>query len=337
MFIRFFVRGINRMVSVIVPVYNAEEYITECAKSIIYQSYPDIELILVDDGSSDNSGAICDEISKENKHVRVIHKRNGGLISAWTAGVELASGEYIGFVDSDDYLERDYYSTLMHPVELYNCEVSMCGFCMEGEISKFVKPIERLETGLYVSEVLEEIKRNYFEYGIQNSRCLKVIKRELLVKNLKYVDSKVVLGEDMTISVPCVLDSHAIYMNQEYFGYHYRIYNTSMSHSLKKGQVDNFFRLFETIRFVFQEKGYENKTVTEEFVRQMISVIGLIIFSKDNNTRKIEYLKQFRNHEEVEQLCRVKMKLSISWRFLRKLFAARLFRLLLLIGLIKGH
>ena len=92
-------------ISIIVPVYNVEQYLAECIESIKDQSLTDIEIILVDDGSPDNSGAICDDYARKDDRIRVIHKKNGGLSSARNAGLEVAIGEYIGFVDSDDWVE----------------------------------------------------------------------------------------------------------------------------------------------------------------------------------------------------------------------------------------
>ena len=102
----------NEKISVIVPVYNVEKYIGECIKSIINQDYENIEIILVDDGSNDKSGEICDEYTLKDKRVKVIHKENGGVSSARNRGIESSTGEYIAFVDGDDYVTKDYVSYL---------------------------------------------------------------------------------------------------------------------------------------------------------------------------------------------------------------------------------
>lgn len=90
------------LISIIIPVYNVEKYLNTCVYSVIYQTYQNLEIILVDDGSTDNSGKLCDELMKLDKRIKVIHKINGGLSDARNAGIEIANGEYIGFVDSDD-------------------------------------------------------------------------------------------------------------------------------------------------------------------------------------------------------------------------------------------
>ena len=101
------------LISVLVPVYNIEKYIRHCLESIITQSYPYLQILLVDDGSTDNSGQICEDFARRDVRIRVVHKPNGGLVTARKAGLELAEGDYIGFVDGDDYIESGFYEKLL--------------------------------------------------------------------------------------------------------------------------------------------------------------------------------------------------------------------------------
>lgn len=112
-------------ISVIVPVYNAAAYIKRCIESILNQTYQNIELILVDDGSTDGSSIICDEYRKK-ENIKIVHKKNGGVSSARNAGLMIASGDYIGFVDSDDYIEKNMFQ-LMHD-NIKDADLSMCGY-----------------------------------------------------------------------------------------------------------------------------------------------------------------------------------------------------------------
>lgn len=116
----------NPKISIIVPVYKVEPYIHKCIDSILNQTFKDFELILVDDGSPDNCGNICDEYAEKDKRVVVIHKKNGGLSSARNAGLDIARGEYIGFVDSDDYIESDMYELLYNICVENMCEIASC-------------------------------------------------------------------------------------------------------------------------------------------------------------------------------------------------------------------
>ena len=113
----------EKLISIIVPVYNIEEYLPRCIESILAQTYSNLELILVDDGSVDKSGKICDAYAEKDVRVRVLHKENGGSSSARNAGILLAKGQYIGFVDSDDYIEANMYQKMMDAIALTGCNI----------------------------------------------------------------------------------------------------------------------------------------------------------------------------------------------------------------------
>ena len=117
--------------TIVVPIYNAAKYLDRCLNSLLCQNAKDYELLLVDDGSKDDSGKICDEYAKKYDHIKVFHKENGGVTSARLRGVEEATGEWIGFVDGDDLLEKDMYERLMVNAEKYNADISHCGYRME--------------------------------------------------------------------------------------------------------------------------------------------------------------------------------------------------------------
>ena len=115
------------LISIIVPIYNVEKYLEKCIESILHQTYEKFELILVDDGSPDSCGKICDDYSKNDRRIKVIHKKNGGLSDARNAGIEIAKGEYIGFIDSDDYISPDMYKELLDGCLKNQADIAMCG------------------------------------------------------------------------------------------------------------------------------------------------------------------------------------------------------------------
>lgn len=123
---------IEKKVSVIVPIYNAEKYLNKCLESIIGQTYKNLEIILVDDGSLDNSPTICDAWAQIDSRIRVIHKKNGGVSSARNAGIDLAQGDYIGFVDADDWIEPNMYEVLINNAEKFSADKSSCGYVYYG-------------------------------------------------------------------------------------------------------------------------------------------------------------------------------------------------------------
>ena len=123
----------NQLISVIVPVYNVEKYIGRCVKSILDQSYQKLEIILVDDGSTDQSGSLCDEWERKDERIQVIHKENGGLSDARNAGIRNAKGEYLCFIDSDDYVEPQMIQVLYENLVASNADMSVCEFEKQQE------------------------------------------------------------------------------------------------------------------------------------------------------------------------------------------------------------
>ena len=121
------------LITVVVPVYNVEKYLSRCLESIINQSYQNLQIVLVDDGSQDSSGRICDEYESRDRRIQVIHQPNSGLAGARNAGLAVAKGEYIGFVDSDDRISIDMFETLFEEIKKYDCDISICGRYLETE------------------------------------------------------------------------------------------------------------------------------------------------------------------------------------------------------------
>ena len=108
------------LISVIIPIYNDEEYLNQCLNSVVYQSHKDLEIILIDDGSTDRSGAIADKYAKKDDRIQVIHQRNKGASSARNYGLKKAKGEWISFVDADDYLDKEFFKTLLTKADIEN-------------------------------------------------------------------------------------------------------------------------------------------------------------------------------------------------------------------------
>lgn len=160
-------------ISVIVPVYNVEKYVSACIDSILMQSYPFLDIILVDDGSSDQSGYICDSYHARDIRIRVIHKKNGGLSDARNAGIEIATGKYLMFIDSDDTITPDTIERLYTAATQQNCQISVCNMTRvydDGTSEPFYHPVDTL-TVLYGQERFETLK--------QPSVCNKLFLTEL--------------------------------------------------------------------------------------------------------------------------------------------------------------
>ncbi len=136
------------LVSVIVPVYNTEKYLVRCVKSIVDQSYKNLEIILVDDGSTDNSGDLCDKLAESDDRIKVLHKQNGGLSDARNAGIEMALGSKVCFIDSDDMIDLRYVELMKNACDEYGAEIAQCGFkrfSNENEIRKVIEQSDRVK------------------------------------------------------------------------------------------------------------------------------------------------------------------------------------------------
>jgi len=178
----------NPKISIIVPVYNAEKYVNKCLNSIRCQTLKNLEIIVINDGSTDNSGEICDKIAIEDSRVKILHKENGGLSSARNAGIELATGEYVGFVDSDDWVEPQMYEYLLNNAINNKAEISIVGYFLDDVITGKTTPFEK-EMPLRILNREEAIRELIEDHLIKNYACNKLYKLSLF-DNLRYPDGK---------------------------------------------------------------------------------------------------------------------------------------------------
>lgn len=218
---------INTLVSVIVPVYKVERYIYQCVNSILHQTYRNIEIILVDDGSPDDCGKICDIIGGTDKRIRVIHKENGGLSDARNAGIEVAHGEYITFVDSDDLIESQMIEKLLEVAEKYNADIAECKYtrCSDTGVLERSK-VQKKRIKVVRSNT--ELMRTYLnDTGLSTTAWGKLYKRHLFSK-IRYPKGK--LHEDVFTTYQLIgLSSIGIVI--PYVGYIYRINSEGIMHS----------------------------------------------------------------------------------------------------------
>lgn len=226
--------------SIVVPAYNVEKYIRQCVDSILAQSFTDFELLLVDDGSKDSTGEICDMYAEQDSRVRVIHKENGGLVSARKAGLTEARGEYAAYVDGDDWVSEEMFGKLCGCAVEQNADVVIADYYASYE-DKNIKTTQNMRTGRYTGEqICEEIypnlicKGEYFSFGFFPCVWGKIFKRELLLEKQMQVDDAIHLGEDAACFYPLLLKTNSIYYLKEQYLCYYRIRQNSMSHSVKK-------------------------------------------------------------------------------------------------------
>lgn len=265
------------MVSVIVPVYNVEKYLKRCVDSILAQTEQDLEIILVDDGSTDRSGILCDEYSEMYEHITVVHKENGGLTSAWIAGAKASKGDYLGFVDSDDWIDPDMYQRMYDKAKEYKADMVCCGLKKEFENSDR-KPsylMDRLEQEFYTKqEILEKIVPVFFCDGsfdsraIPASRAMKLYRRELIMNNLGYCSDEVSIGEDLVITFACFQDCESICAIHDFYPYHYWINESSLTGKHDREYLKKLLILRKQLFYINQEKGkYDySEQITNDFL-----------------------------------------------------------------------
>ena len=246
------------LISVIVPVYNVERYLKKCINSILDQTYENIEVVLVDDGSTDKSGAICDEYAAKDLRVTVIHKENGGLSSARNAGLKVAAGDLIGFVDADDYIEDTMYEKLKENMDKYGSDISVC------QIYKSYKYFTDLVDGLDKEEVYEGKDKfsnlendNYFMTVVAWN---KLYKKDLF-KRVKYPEGR--LFEDSYVICDILSKAKKVsYLNEPL--YYYTVRRSSISRSYTEKHSENIEACDKIINSLKKYK-YEDLKVKEEY------------------------------------------------------------------------
>ena len=238
------------MVSVIVPVYKVEDYIRECLDSILAQTYPDFELILVDDGSPDDSGRICDDYAKGDNRIKVVHKVNGGVSSARNAGFEVAKGEWIMYVDGDDWIEPDMIESLIEAAQITGADMVFGDFMKYGPSAGYNK----LPTW---SSDKKKSMTNYIAY-VMTTIWGSIAKRSLYADHSLKSPDGISYCEDFHLIVRlCHFANKIVNVHRPF--YHYRYRPTSiMSNMNRKTEADEQWVYQDTIRF-FKEQGvYED-------------------------------------------------------------------------------
>lgn len=236
----------DEMISIIVPVYNVEAYLKQCLDSIRAQTYENFEVILVDDGSTDLCGKICDAYSKQDGRFKVIHKKNGGLMDAWKNGLEYANSDLIMFVDSDDWVEKNILEILYNEYLQTMADIVCCSFVHSFK-DKEIPDDHNVKPGYYDKKKIES---NIFPVlindgvplsrGVRICRWAKLIKKELLIRNLFWTDNQITIGEDLNIMFPVIMEASSIDILPKQYLYHYRANDASI---MKRVSSDMFSKV----------------------------------------------------------------------------------------------
>lgn len=257
-----------QLISIIVPVYNVEKYLPQCIESIINQTYENLEIILVDDGSTDKSGSICDEYSEKDKRICTIHKENGGLSDARNVAIDIAKGEYLTFVDSDDYITKDYIEYLYKIIIEDNADISICSKLNFYENIQLKEPKSSGEMKKFTG--LEAMENMFYQKDINPSACFKLYRKELF-EGIRYPKGK--LYEDLGTTYKIFFKANKVIWSpaQKYF--YLQRQNSIMS---KKFSANNFDRVElskELLNFVDENCSKLHQAAVARFFVSNIQVL----------------------------------------------------------------
>ena len=297
------------MISIIVPVYNVELYLNTCLDSIRAQTYRNFEVVLVDDGSTDSCGKICDEYSNRDDRFKVIHKKNGGLMSAWKKGLEYAKANLIMFVDSDDWIEKNTLEIFYNEYLKTNAEVICCSFFHSFK-NKDIPDDHTVKPGFYNKKRIEnEIfpvlinDGKPLSRGVRICRWAKLINKELLVNNLFWTDDQITIGEDLNIMFPIILETSSIDILSEQYLYHYRSNDESI---MKKVSPEMFSKV---------ELLYEKEMQIANFYKKIYDFTNQITMDFCDLSMNI-FIKEYKHDNTFENF--EKAKCSKYSRILKK-------------------
>lgn len=266
------------LLSVIVPIYNVELYLSRCLDSIINQTYQNLEIICVDDGSTDQSGTIADEYAKKDYRIKVIHKENGGVVSARKTGTLLARGKYITNVDSDDYIEINMFDNLMQQLLTYNADVITSGLIRDYG-NHLVYEGESIKAGVYEENALRQKvlfniidTKYFFKTNISLHITNKIFRTEDLKEFQLKIDDNINVGDDVAVWFPYFINCKKIIVSGKNF-YHYCVRNDSIMGKKEKNDLDSLRALFLYLYGEIKKVNYSNNFNTQIFYYKMAAYL----------------------------------------------------------------
>lgn len=300
------------LISIIVPVYNVEKYLERCLTSIETQTYKNLEIILVDDGSTDQCPKICDAYAQMDPRFHVIHKKNGGLVSARKAAMPFTHGGFIGYVDSDDYIEQGMFEFMLSNIQQTQSDIMITAHFEEyptysvfagNNIEEGTYEGSRLETQVY-SRILydETIKRWPFAANCWN----KLFRRSIVYSRQMDVDENITDGEDHAFVFPAMLDATRITFSDKAF-YHHVIRDDSVSLAIKPEILTHYVSLQNFLLSVFSNSPYWKKYLQKQLPLHMWCFMWKYLngmFNEEiiNNLLSIQYLFPFQDVEKNSKI-----------------------------------
>ena len=240
------------LISVIVPIYNTQNYLVKCIESILYQTYTNMEIILVNDGSTDNSMAVCEEYAAKDDRIRIISQQNQGIIAAKKAGIRICQGNYVMFVDSDDWIEKDMLQAMMTKMLEGTCSL-VCANVYMDMLDKTIEKRNAISVGRYKTE---EIVRDLFfykdtdNYGILPYSVAKLYPRDMLKQVMENITNDIHYAEDKAIVFSFVFQNIEIYFTDDIY-YHYCIRDGSACQSENQNYLVELTAFYKYVKKLF--------------------------------------------------------------------------------------
>lgn len=331
-------------VTVIVPVYNVEKYLDQCVKSVIDQTYKDLQIVLVDDGSPDRCPQMCDEYQKKDPRISVIHKENGGLGLARNAGLKVAKGKYVIFIDSDDWLDPDYVEIQVRAMQKNQVDLLVHGYRNCDVNGKELKEVHMRQIGV-ITDVIHDVLHPTLAPADQIPADVmfpigtpfKMYRTNLIIDNgLQFNDERKCIAEDVFFNVEYMrLCNSAIFL--DYCGYNYRMNASSISHAYKPTRVDGTLEYYKTLKETCEKypnvmDGIEHR-IQRNYIGKCRAALRLIEASDIPYRKKISEVKKLLDHPyTIEALSEFPIQnYSKSLQVIAKLMKSGMYRLTLLI------
>lgn len=326
------------LISIVVPIYNIEQYINQCVDSVLEQSFQDWELILVDDGSPDKCPSICDNYASLDNRIRVVHKTNGGLVSARKAGIDVATGDYVMPLDGDDFLDGRCLCVVADYIAQNAPDVICFGYYIYSENGRIENPINVYRYGVYDRHDMEVCLFPSFIHSSTASHFphnlwAKVYKHDLYLKYQNAVSSKIGMGEDGACTYPLIFNSQKIVILKDCL-YNYRQIYSSMSKVKKPLSWDNYdlvYALYEKeidlTKYDMQQQYYRART------HNLFDIVLSQFYSEKSFKETVESINlRFQAHPEYSTAITNSRFTSMSMRTCRFLIKNKCYLILSLIA-----
>ena len=280
------------IVSIIVPVYNSEKYLRQCVESILTQTFNDFELLLIDDGSTDNSGKICDEFAEKDFRITAFHTPNGGVSAARNFGIEKAKGKFINFIDSDDWIKETYLEHLLEGDE--NTELRVVGYLEQSSKLSWKEYLPQKET--FVNEQIISFIEKHIASCIGHAPWGKLFLKEIIDKNNLYFDTKFAYGEDTFFCIRYLKKISSIKVNNS-ADYYWRFVGTSLSRINYIRDIEawnNFVSVYKSEFLPIIEKSGTSEILVQHLADRYFNIFSKTVESicnaKINSTQKRKML-----------------------------------------------